>query len=340
MEFPPFRLDTVGVCLWRRNGGADDEYISLAPKAFAVLKYLVEHAGQVVSQNELLDALWPDTFVQPEVLKTHIRSVRSTLGDSAKNPGFIETLPGRGYRFIAPVSDPPAEAKLTPELPSRKLVGRNAALAELRKCLERSLQDHWEIVFVTGEPGIGKTAQADEFLRRAAVDFRGVRMARGQCVEGFGSKEAYYPMLEALGRLCADSGGDTVVQTLAARAPTWLVQFPALVKREQRETLQREIVGATRERMLREIGEALETIASDRPLLLVLEDLHWADPSTVDLISALARRRAPAKLMLIGTYRPVEVTLAENPLKVVKQDLLVHQLCREIALEPLRVPMC
>jgi len=340
MEFPPFRLDTAKVCLWRRNAGADDEYISLAPKAFAVLKYLVEHAGQVVSQNELLDALWPDTFVQPEVLKTHILGVRSKLGDSAKNPRFIETLPGQGYRFIARVSDPPAEAKLTPELPSRKLVGRNAALAELRNCLERSLQDHRAIVFVTGEAGIGKTALADEFLRRAAVDFRGVRMARGQCVEGFGSKEAYYPMLEALGRLCADSGGDTVVQTLAARAPTWLVQFPALVKREQRETLQREIVGATRERMLREIGEALETIASDRPLLLVLEDLHWADPSTVDLISALARRRAPAKLMLIGTYRPVEVTLAENPLKVVKQDLLVHQLCREIALEPLRVPMC
>src|SRR5271157_1438238 len=337
VEFPPFRLDTVKVCLWRRNAGADDEYISLAPKAFAVLKYLVEHAGQVVSQNELLDALWPDTFVQPEVLKTHILGVRSKLGDSAKNPRFIETLPGQGYRFIARVSDPPAEAKLTPELPSRKLVGRNAALAELRNCLERSLQDHREIVFVTGEAGIGKTALADEFLRRAAVDFRGVRMARGQCVEGFGSKEAYYPMLEALGRLCADSGGDTVVQTLAARAPTWLVQFPALVRREQRETLQREILGATRERMLREIGEALETIASDRPLLLVLEDLHWADPPTVDLISALARRRAPGKLMLIGTYRPVDVTLAENPLKVVKQDLLVHQLCREIALEPLRV---
>jgi len=208
-------------------------------------------------------------------------------------------------------------------------------LAELRNCLERSLQDHREIVFVTGEAGIGKTALADEFLRRAAVDFRGVRMARGQCVEGFGSKEAYYPMLEALGRLCADSGGDTVVQTLAARAPTWLVQFPALVNREQRETLQREILGATRERMLREIGEALETIASERPLLLVLEDLHWADPSTVDLISALARRRAPGKLMLIATYRPLDVALTGHPLKAVKQDLLVHQLCREIALEPL-----
>ena len=84
--------------------------------------------------------------------------------------------------------------------------------------------------------------------------------------------------------------------------------------------LQREILGATRERMLREIGEALETIASENPLLLVLEDLHWVDRSTVDLVSAVARRRAPGKLMVIGTYRPVDVTLAQHPLKGVKQD--------------------
>ncbi len=104
------------------------------------------------------------------------------------------------------------------------------------------------------------------------------------------------------------------MQTLAVQAPTWLVQFPGHVRREQREMLQREMVGATRERMLREIGEALETIGSDKPLLLVFEDLHWVAPSTVDLISALARRRSPGKLMLIGTYRPVDVTLAQHPL--------------------------
>ena len=334
-EFPPFRLDTVQECLWRRDDGGGDEYISLAPKPFAVLKYLVEHAGHVVSQDELLDALWPATFVQPAVLKTHILDVRNALSDSARNSRFIETLPRQGYRFIAPVSEPATAAKFTPKLRSGKLVGRDAALAELRNCLERTQQDHREIVFVTGEPGIGKTALVDEFLRRATTDFRGQRMARGQCVEGYGSQEAYYPMLEALGELCTDSGGDAVVQTLSAQAPTWLVQFPALVKHEERQKLQREILGATRERMLREIAEALETITSERPLLLVLEDLQWVDPSTVDLISALARRRQPAKLMLIGTYRPAEIALSDQPLKALKPDLLIHHLCHEIALEPL-----
>ena len=99
--------------------------------------------------------------------------------------------------------------------------------------------------------------------------------------------------------------------------------------------LQREILGATRERMLREIGDALETITSASPLLLVFEDLQWVDDSTVDLISALARQRAPAKLMLMATKRPIDMVVPEHPLKALKQDLLLHQLCNDIALEPL-----
>src|ERR1700743_3001124 len=87
--------------------------------------------------------------------------------------------------------------------------------------------------------------------------------------------------------------------------------------------------------MLREIGEVLETITSTSPLLLILEDLHWVDNSTIDLISALARRHAPARLMLIGTYRPVDVVISGHPVNALKQDLVVHKLCDEIALEPL-----
>jgi tetratricopeptide (TPR) repeat protein len=300
-----------------------------------MLKYLVEHAGRLVTQNELLNALWPNTFVQPEVLKSHILDIRSALGDSPKSPKFIETLPRRGYRFIAPVGDPSAAAAIGTIPPSIKLVGRDSSLAELKDCLNGSLQNHRQIVFVTGEAGIGKTSLVDEFLARAVADFPGARVARGQCVEGYGGKEAYYPFLEGVRQLCAGSAGEAVVEILSTQAPTWLVQFPALVRRDQRETLQSEILGATRERMVREISEAMDTIASEKPLVMVLEDLHWGDPSTVDLISALARRRVPSKLMLIGTYRPVEVALAEHPLKTVKQDLLLHHLCHEILLESL-----
>ena len=334
-EFPPFRLDPVNECLWRRRDNGDDERVRLTPKAFAVLQYLVNNSGRLVTQNEILGAVWRDTFVQPEVLKSQILDVRHALGDDAKNPRFIETIPRRGYHFVAPVADTFAAMERTYEGETAKFVGRDAELKELRKCLQRSLANQRQVVFVTGETGIGKTTVVDVFTRRAATDFPGVRVARGQCVEGYGSKEAYYPMLEALGQLCSSSGRDTVVETLAVHAPSWLAQFPPYLGCRQGDMLRRGIEGATRERMLREISETLETISSERPLLLVFEDLHWADPSTVDLISALARRRSSSKLMLIGTYRPVDITLAQHPLKTLKQDLLIHQLCREIALEPL-----
>ncbi len=302
-EFPPFRLDPVNQCLWRRGDTGDDKRILLTPKAFAVLGDLVEHAGRLVTQDQLLEAVWPDTFVQPEVLKYQIADIRSTLGDDRKSPRFIETLPRRGYQFIAAVHDS-AAAKPEPSAPA----GSDRVPGELWDCLRRAFDGERQIVFIATEPGVGKATVADEFQHQAAVNVPGIRAARGQCVEGYGSKEAYYPMLEALGQLCRGFGGASAVETLAAHAPTWLVQLPALVKREHREMLQQEILGATRQRMLREIGDALNAIASGSPLLLVLEDLQWADPFTVDLISAVARSRTPAKLMLVCTYRQPDVT--------------------------------
>src|SRR5881296_1775594 len=100
-EFPPFRLDTVNQCLWRGDGAAE-ERVLLAPKAFDVLRYLVEHPGRLVAHDELLEALWPKTYVQPEVLKSHIAAIRAVLGDDTRKPMFIETMSRRGYRFVAP----------------------------------------------------------------------------------------------------------------------------------------------------------------------------------------------------------------------------------------------
>jgi len=335
-QFPPFRLDVINQCLWRQTSNGGAERVLLRPKAFGVLRYLVEHPGRLVTPRELFDALWTDTIVEPAVLKSHILEIRTALGDRPKNPLFIETLPRRGYQFIAPVSQAPKPDTPPPaESIHPKLVGRDEALGELRQCLARALQQQRQIAFITGEAGIGKTALADEFARRASADSQQVRIARAQCIEGYGGKEAYYPMLEAVGQLCRDSDGDPVVQVLAELAPTWFAQFPALVKPAQRDPLQREIRTASPQRMLREIGDALEVLSSSSQLILIFEDLHWVDHSTVDLISALARRRAPARLMLLATYRPVDLALSKNPFKALKDDLLAHRLCVEIALKPL-----
>jgi DNA-binding response OmpR family regulator len=334
-EFYPFQLDPVNQCLWRRGEGTEEQRILLTPKAFAMLRYLVERAGRLITQEGLLAALWPETNVQPEVLKSQIRDIRIVLGDDSKNPRFIETLPRRGYQFVAAVSESSGDTRSAVELVPSRLAGRNRELEQLRESLRRALHGERQLVFVTGEPGIGKTALVDEFQRLAVSDRPALCIAREQCVESYGGQEPYYPMLEALGQLCRGPGTDFFVQVLAAQAPTWLVQFPALMQREQREKLRHEILGAGRDRMLREIADALETITAEGPLLLVFENLQWADPSTIDLISVLARRRQPAKLLLLGTYRPLDRLPAEHPLKGLKQDLLVHHLCHEMVLEPL-----
>jgi predicted ATPase len=334
--FEPFRLDVANQCLWMRCDKDQEKRVLLTPKAFAILTYLVEHAGRLVAHDELLEAVWPGRVVEPQAVKKHVLAVRSALGDRPKNSFFIETVIKRGYRFIAAITEfATSRAVVSGEAAQGTLVGRRGSLEELHEAWERVLGGERQIVFITGEPGIGKTALAQTFRDQVAAGERSGRIAQGQCIEGYGTKEPYGPMLEALGRLCRGAQAAPIVHVLSTEAPTWLAQFPALLTREHREMLQREILGATRERMLREIGDALESITAETALLLVLEDLHWVDDSTVDLISALARRRTPAKLMLLATCRPLDAQAPGHALKALVPDLLVHRLCRKIDLTPL-----
>jgi DNA-binding winged helix-turn-helix (wHTH) protein len=335
--FLPFRLDTANQCLWRCGDAGQEERILLTPKAFAVLAYLVEHAGRLVTPDELLEAVWSGRVIEPQAVRKHILEVRAALGDRPKNSLFIETLPKRGYRFVAGVSETAASSSpVVSGGPAQStLVGRGGALGVLHEAWRHALSGERQIVLITGEPGIGKTALAEEFQRRVAVGERSVRIVHGQCTEGHGSREAYGPMLDAMGQLCRGPQAEPIIQILFTEAPTWLAQLPTLLTREHRATLQREILGATRERMVREIGDALDSITAETALLLLFEDLHWVDDSTVDLISALARRRTPAKLMLLATCRPLDAEPANPSLRGRIPDLLVHRLCREIALTPL-----
>jgi predicted ATPase len=111
------------------------------------------------------------------------------------------------------------------------------------------------------------------------------------------------------------------------------MQMPSLVTSADRELFGREAPGSTPERMLREMGEALEALTAHSLLVLVLEDLHWSDFSTLDLISYVARRQGGAHLLLIGTYRPAELIASRHPLRTVKQELVAGRLCKELPLE-------
>jgi predicted ATPase len=212
------------------------------------------------------------------------------------------------------------------------LVGRKAVLSQLRTYLGKAFQGERQVVFITGEPGIGKTTTVDAFLEHLS-SVPSLRIARGQCLEQYGTGEAYMPVLDAFSRVCRGPWSEQLLSILRRHAPTWMAQMPSLISSANREALKREILGATPERMLREMAEAVEALTVEAPLVMVLEDLHWSDYSTLDLISSLARRREPARLLLLATYRPVEVILDQHPLKAVKQELQIHRHCEELPLE-------
>jgi DNA-binding winged helix-turn-helix (wHTH) protein len=345
----PLRLDPGNACVWR-----GDTALTMTPKAFAVLRYLVEHPRRLIGKRGLLDAVWPDTYVGDAVLKVAVLEVRKALGDRHRSPRFIETVHRNGYRFLGgivlkPAPEEHAEAERSaarampatepiapplPKAPAAPLVGRRAELARLSTALSSAVAGERRVVFVTGEAGIGKSALVDAFVAEP-VGAEAALVARAQCREAHGRGEAYLPVLEALGRLCRGPARDLVVDVLRRRAPSWLVQLPWLVAGDEREALLRDLRLAPRERMLREMAEAVDALASSATVVLVLEDLQWSDASTLDLLASLAARRDGARLLVVGTFRPADVPPEESTVQALAHGLELRRAGEELRLAPL-----
>jgi DNA-binding winged helix-turn-helix (wHTH) protein/tetratricopeptide (TPR) repeat protein len=341
-HFGLFRLDTSERILLYNQ-----QHLPITPKAFEILLALVEGGGQILKKEDLMQRVWPDVFVEEINLVKNISDLRKTLGGMDGGQEYIQTIPKRGYRFIVHVRpsweevgviESSGDAFMDHEMELAdgavrcgELIGRETELTRLQNWLEMAMRGKRQVVFVTGEPGIGKTTLVKAFLQRVTANRR-FSIAYGQCLEQYGTGEAYLPVFEALNRLCCEPGREKLIELLAKLAPTWLAQMPTLVSVVERAALHQEIFGATRERMLREMTETIEILTAETPLVLVLEDLHWSDDSTLSLITALAQRSDRARFLLIGTWRPVEVNLSGHPLKATKQELLIHRQCAELQL--------
>jgi predicted ATPase/DNA-binding winged helix-turn-helix (wHTH) protein len=336
LSFGPYRLMGPHGPLWR---GA--RVVPVPPKALAVLWRLVTQAGQVVTKEALLDAGWAGTVVSEAALTTCLRTLRRALGEDAQQPRYIATVHRLGYRFVAPVTVgvPVALPGPSPASPASPplVVGRAEELAQMDTCFAQARQGRRQTVFITGEAGVGKTTVVDAVVHQLA-SAEALWLGRGQCIEHYGAGEAYLPLLEALGRWGRAPEGVRLVACLRQYAPTWLAHLPALSRPDELAALHPALQGATQARMLRELAEALEVLAAERPVVLVLEDLHWSDPSTVEALAWLARRRDAARLLVLGTYRPVELMVHDHPLKTVKQELAAHGLSVEIPLGGLSRP--
>src|SRR5262245_59130590 len=321
--FDGFRLEPPPGGLWR-----GDVRLALRPRSLAVLRYLVAHAGRVVTKAELRQHVWGGTHVSDTVLRVCVQEIRAALGDAAAAPQYLETVEPQGYRLrLGDEPDTPPPRTAAP------IVGRQQEVARLEDWFQRAAQGTRQLVFVSGDIGIGKTTVVDQFLAQCAAGNAG-RIGRGQCAEHYGEEEPYLPVFEALWQLSHGAARDAILVGLRRYAPLWLVQLPGLVSAPELERLQRQVAGATPARMRRELAQALDVLTADAPLVLVLEDLHWSDPSTVDLLASLAQRREPAQLLVLGTYRPVDLVHQAHPLRGLVQELggrgLVHELPLEL----------
>ena len=342
--FGPFRLDVADERLWR-----GEDAVRLTNKAFRVLRHLAENPARLVTKNELLDAVWPDTNVSEAAMTVCIRELRRVLEDDARDPRFIETVRGRGYRFqakAAVVDQTPAEvptgAGVPPDaafptprpvsIPPALLVGRDAEMAKLHQWFASAREGDRRIGFVVGEAGIGKTALVNAFAMQAESG-EPLWIGHGQCVDQYGAGEAYLPLLEALGRMCRAPGGARLLDLIRRQAPSWLAQMPALQREDERVAWDRPGDGTTQARMLRELAEAVERLTAEHPLLLVLEDLHWSDASTLAWLAYMARRRERARLLVLGTYRPVEAIVSAQPLRALALELKGRRQCEEMLLD-------
>jgi DNA-binding winged helix-turn-helix (wHTH) protein/tetratricopeptide (TPR) repeat protein len=361
-SFGPFRLDVEAAILFRGT-----EPIALGRRAVALLGVLVERPGALISKDALMEAAWSGLAVEDSNLTVQIAALRRVLGE-AGGANWIETMPRRGYRFVGPAvqsgdtkvplapagpyaAEHPAKTA-KPEQPelmngekdlrilsspndarSHLMVGRVAPLEMLDRMTQRMLVGQRQIAFVTGEAGIGKSAFIEMAVER--LSHQGVDLLCGRCTERFGTDEAFLPLIDALATRCRAADGAELLAAIRTHAPTWMLQMPGFMDANERAAFQREAFGATRERMLREFCDLVEALSVNRPWAIILEDLHWSDFATLDVISRFARGTGRASVLVLGSYRPADSVTSGHPIRRLHQDLEIHGHCAELRLDRL-----
>lgn len=323
IRFGSFRLDIDGGRLLR--GG---RAVPLRRKAWEVLCFLAARRGAIVSGEELLGAVWPGVAVTPQTVTNVIHELRVALDDGAGASRWIQTVQRRGHVFL-----PWGDATLDPAR-SDNVVARVAEVALLSGLWLRSREGHRQIAVVVGESGIGKTTIVEEFRRQADAASVGGWESRSCALENRGRYEAYQPLLSAIEQLAVGPHKSEVRAALRSNAPTWLFQMPRLLRADERIHLESALAATSSGRMLREGVALIRELATARPLLLVLEDLHWADDESLDFVGALARDPTPIPLFVVLSCRPSDPAMREYRVMALARTLLREQRAVAIGVEP------
>lgn len=316
LQFGTFTLDEE-----RRQLLDRAEVVRLQPKAFDLLVYLVRNRDRVLSKSELLDSIWPNEIVSESALSFSIKSIRRALGDMGRTRRFVETAHGRGFRFIAEI-ETGAKTASAPSRPTHPaaprapyhwttpFVGRESELTKARASVAESLSGNARVCWLSGEPGIGKTRLGSAVLEDAAA--QGMQILLGRCHDQ--SAPSLWPWVQIV-RSCLQSVGPEAPEILGPGASDIVRLVPSV----------RDIVPAVethpvadveqaRLRLLDSIVELLANAARRRPIAMWLEDLHWADASSLLLFRLCVERLRDLPVFSLASYREAEIDDA-HPLR-------------------------
>src|SRR6516162_9622920 len=230
------------------------------------------------------------------------------------------------------VETPAAPRSPLADTARRPTVGRQCERTALRHDFEAAAAGCGSVLCVTGEAGLGKTTLVEIFLEELTAGGQPWSLARGRCSERLAGAEAYLPFLEALDSLLLGPEAVSAAQAVKLLAPTWFVQLgPLAAEDPSLAGVLTEAKAASQERRKRELAVFLEQVARQRPLVLFLDDVHWADPSSVDLLAYLGSRCEAWRVLVVLTYRPSDLLRSKHPFGPVKLELQGRGVCREIA---------
>ena len=204
-----------------------------------------------------------------------------------------------------------------------QLIARDKQLNQLNTILQKALQGSLQIVFVTGEAGAGKTVLIEAFIERVRRRVPELLTAGSKChaIAG-GHQEPYLPFVQILSALVADKEDNTLTEGLRRIvtdvAPDWIAVIPVIgdVIAAATRTIQatrREFsdqgTGIDTQRRMVQYTNVFNQMAQTVPLLLWIDDLHWSDRATLNLISFLADHASDSRIMLIAAYRPTDISI-------------------------------
>jgi len=346
LRFEDFELDRGAYELRRRRRVVHLERIPLD-----LLFLLAERRGQLVTRKEILERVWGEgVFLDGDAsINSAIRKIRQVLKDDADAPRFIVTVPAKGYRFIAEVREEPlATADSRPPTASQlehnglhsadgrldwgRFIGRAQEIAALRAAIDAALVGRASLVMLVGEPGIGKTRLAEEAGKYAR--HCGAQVLEGRCYEGEAASP--YSSFVEVSREYISTRPDDALKAemgdgacdLAKLVPEIRKRIPALPPSPPADP------NGERIRLFDSVAAFLANASKANPLMLHLEDLHWADRPSLQLLQHLARRFKGSRLVVLGTYRDVEVDRG-HPLSGVLAELRHERLYQRLLLRGL-----